>query len=454
MNIESVNPSTEKVLKSYACMSKDEIEQRVQSAHLAQKDWQVLSIEERCRPLMRMAELLEERAESLGRLATLEMGKPLAEAEREVRKCALVCRHYAEKSADYLSIQAIESDASKSFVRYDPLGLVLSIMPWNFPFWQVFRFAAPTLMAGNGTLLKHAPNVPQCAEAIESLFVESGFPSSLLTNLVIDIDPVADLISDSRIAAVTLTGSGRAGRAVAEAAGRALKPVVLELGGSDPFVVLEDADLEKAVEHAIISRFLNNGQSCIAAKRLIVVDAVHDEFVERFAHAMGALVMGDPLKPTTRIGPLAQARFRTALHEQVQKLVDEGARCVTGGTIPEGEGFYYPPTLLVDISASSKIIKDEIFGPVASVIRVPDQKAAIDLANAVDYGLGASVWTQDHSLVDGLTAQLNAGAVFVNGMVKSDPRLPFGGIKQSGIGRELGREGILEFVNTKTVWIA
>lgn len=454
MTIESVNPATGHVLKSFTPLNSHEIEDRVKSASLAQKEWQKRTIEQRSRPLVKMAELLEERAESLGRIATLEMGKPLAEAQGEVKKCAWVCRHYAEHSADYLRIQAIESDASKSFVRYDPLGLVLSIMPWNFPFWQVFRFAAPTLMAGNGALLKHAPNVPQCAEAIEALFVEAGFPSSLLTNLVIDTEPVADLIKDPRIAAVTLTGSGRAGRAVAEAAGKALKPVVLELGGSDPFIVLDGANTEKAVEHAIISRFLNNGQSCIAAKRLIVVESMYEDFVARFSKAMDALTLGDPLTSETRIGPLAQARFRVALHDQVQNLIQEGARCLKGGKIPEGDGFFYPPTLLVDVPTESAVIKDEIFGPVASIIRVPDRAAAVKLANSVEYGLGASVWTNDESLINELVTQLDAGAVFVNGMVKSDPRLPFGGIKQSGIGRELGREGILEFVNTKTVWVA
>ena len=454
MTIESINPATGNILQSFSPLSPDDLEQRVESAAKAQGSWQKLSIEERCRPLMKIADLLEERAESLGRIATLEMGKPLTEAQGEIKKCAWVCRHYAENSADYLNPQTIESDASKSFVRYDPLGLVLSIMPWNFPFWQVFRFAAPTLMAGNGVLLKHAPNVQQCAEAIEDLFLEAGFPKYLLSNLIIEVEPVPDLIADRRIAAVTLTGSDRAGRAVAEVAGRALKPVVLELGGSDPFIVLDDADIDQAVAHAIISRFLNNGQSCIAAKRLIVVDSVHDEFVQKFSLAMDALILGDPLEPETRIGPLAQARFRVALHEQVQSMIREGARCVTGGVIPEGEGFYYPPTLLVDVAPDSQVIKNEIFGPVALVVRVPNRAAALELANSVDYGLGASVWTKDETLFDELISKLEAGAVFVNGMVKSDPRLPFGGIKQSGIGRELGREGILEFVNTKTVWVA
>ena len=454
MNIESKNPATGELLKAFEPMTSDEVERRIAAADKAQRLWKNKTIEARAEPLRVMADLLEARAENLGRIAVLEMGKPLAEAVGEVKKCAWVCRHYAEHSAEYLAPTEIASDASKSYLRYDPLGLVLSVMPWNFPYWQVFRFAAPTLMAGNGALLKHAPNVPQCAEAIEALFVEAGFPTHLLANLRIHTEPVAAIISDPRIAAVTLTGSGRAGRAVAEAAGKALKPVVLELGGSDPFIVLEDADLDQAVSHGIISRFLNNGQSCIAAKRLIVVDAVHDEFVNRFTAAMESLVVGDPLSPETKIGPLAQARFRVALHEQVQALIAEGARCVQGGQIPDGDGHFYPATLLVDVPSNSVVTKDEIFGPVASVIRVPDVEAAVDLANEVDYGLGASLWTQNQSLIEELVPKLDAGAVFVNGMVKSDPRLPFGGIKQSGIGRELGRDGILEFVNVKTVWIA
>jgi len=454
MNIESINPANGEVLKSYEPMSSDSVESIIAAAQNAQTEWKNISIASRSKPLMRMAELLESRAEELGRIAVLEMGKPLAEAIGEVKKCAWVCRHYAENSEAYLEPQAIESDASSSYLRYDPLGLILAIMPWNFPFWQVFRFAAPTLMAGNGGLLKHAPNVPQCAEAIESIFVDAGFPKYLFANLRIGTEPVAELIADPRIAAVTLTGSGRAGQAVAEAAGKALKPVVLELGGSDPFIILEDADLDKAVSHAIISRFLNNGQSCIAAKRLIVVEAVHDEFVEKFKVAMGTLVMGDPFAAETKIGPLAQARFRDALHQQVEALLHEGSRCVVGGKMPDGPGNYYPATLLVDVPSESSTMKEEIFGPVASVIKVPDTKSALALANAVDYGLGASLWTENKSVIAEAVPKLEAGAVFVNGMVKSDPRLPFGGIKQSGLGRELGRDGILEFVNIKTVWIA
>jgi succinate-semialdehyde dehydrogenase/glutarate-semialdehyde dehydrogenase len=346
----------------------------------------------------------------------------------------------------------VQTDAKKSYVRYDPLGLVLAIMPWNFPFWQVFRFAAPNLMAGNGGILKHADNVPRCALAIEKVFEEAGFPKDLFRTLIVSVPQVQAVIENDAIKAVTLTGSEQAGRSVGRIAGGQIKKVVLELGGSDPFIVLEGADVKRAAEIAAKARTINAGQSCIAAKRFIVEDSVYDEFVEHFTRAMKGIRMGNPFDPETQIGPQVTLKARRRLHEQVEEAVRAGARITLGGQIPRGPGAFYPPTILVDVGPENPAAKDELFGPVAVVMRVPNAEQAIEVANATKFGLGASIWT-DGAKAEALVPRIDAGAVFVNGMVKSDPRLPFGGIKASGIGRELAREGMLEFVNTKSVWI-
>jgi succinate-semialdehyde dehydrogenase/glutarate-semialdehyde dehydrogenase len=396
--------------------------------------------------------VLAARKDELAAMMALEMGKPLADGRAEIDKCALVCRYYADNAASFLAPRDVKSDAKKSFVRYDPLGLVLAIMPWNFPFWQVFRFAAPTLMAGNGGILKHADNVPRCALAIERVFEEAGFPKDLFRTLIISVPQVQAVIENDAIKAVTLTGSEQAGRSVGRIAGGQIKKVVLELGGSDPFIVLEGADVKRAAEVAAKSRTINAGQSCIAAKRFIVEESVYQEFVDCFTSAMKAIKMGNPLDPSTQIGPQVTLTARRRLHQQVEDAVRGGAKVTLGGKIPPGPGAYYPPTILVDVEPGNPAANEELFGPVAAVIRVPNAQKAVETANATRFGLGASIWT-DEARAESLVPQIEAGAVFVNGMVKSDPRLPFGGIKASGIGRELAREGMLEFVNTKTVWI-
>jgi len=453
MGMRSTNPATGEVFAEFANHTAAEVEAIVAAAHEAQATWRTVPLTEREHCLQRLAVLLEEEAESLARLATLEMGKPIAEAIGEVRKCAWVCRYYAESATELLRPRAIATEATDSYVRYDPLGVILAVMPWNFPFWQVFRFLAPTLMAGNAGLLKHAPNVPQCAQAVECLARQAGFPAALFRALFVDVNTVGPLIADPRIAGATLTGSEAAGQAVGAAAGAAIKPVVLELGGSDPFIVLADADLAKAVTAAVASRCLNSGQSCIAAKRFIVVADVYDTFVEQMATGLSALRVGDPLAPETQIGPLAAPRFRDTLHGQVQRLIAEGATLQLGGTILAGPGCFYPPTLLTAVPHGSATAREEVFGPVACVFRVANTEEAITLANHTAFGLGASLWTRSRATADALIPRLDAGAVFVNSMVKSDPRLPFGGTKRSGVGRELSREGILAFMNAKTVTI-
>ena len=435
-------------------MTPQQLDQQMSRSVTAQQEWRLTPMSERARMMNRVADLLEERADELGRLAVLEMGKIIGEGIGEVKKCAWVCRHYAEHTATYLEPTMIGTDASRSFVRYDPLGVVLAIMPWNFPFWQVFRFIAPNLMAGNGGLLKHAPNVPRCALAIEQIMIDAGFPQDVFRTLMVDVDSISEMIADDRIAAVTLTGSERAGRAVGEATGKAIKPMVLELGGADAFMVFDGADVEKAAEAGVFSRCLNNGQSCIAAKRFIVIESLYDSFVSALKSRMAALTMGAPLDESTQIGPMARADLRDDLHHQVRALIAEGANCVLGGALPERSGYFYPPTLLIDVPPDSETAREETFGPVATVFRVRDVGEAIELANATPFGLGASLWTDDPVIIEQLVPQIQAGAVFVNGMVKSDPRLPFGGIKASGVGRELGAEGVLAFLNTKTVWIA
>ncbi len=404
--------------------------------------------------MRKAAEVLEADKEKLGRLMTLEMGKPIAAAVSEAEKCATACRFYAKHAQRFLADEHIEVENGKAWVAFQPLGVVLAIMPWNFPFWQVFRFAAPALMAGNVGLLKHASNVPQCALAIEDLFLRAGFPEGVFQTLLIGTDLVEGIIADARVAAVTLTGSEGAGRSVASTAGRHLKKCVVELGGSDPFVVMPSADLEAAVTTAVTARMINNGQSCIAAKRFIVHADIYDRFIEQFVSRVSALRVGDPVEEETQLGPLATEAIRDELHAQVKASVSQGARLLTGGKRVERDGYFYEPTVLADIPADSPAARDELFGPVACVFRARDLDHAITLANGTSFGLGASAWTTDRKERLRLVDEIESGLVFINGMVASDPRLPFGGVKNSGFGRELGEFGIREFVNIKTVRVA
>jgi succinate-semialdehyde dehydrogenase/glutarate-semialdehyde dehydrogenase len=454
VTIASVNPATGVRLRLFEALSEAQIEQRLALATRAFPLWRETPMAERAACLRRAADLLEGEKTRWGELMTLEMGKPIGAAVAEAEKCALGCRYYAEHASEFLADEAAATDASRSFVRYEPLGVVLAIMPWNFPFWQVFRFAAPALAAGNVGLLKHASNVPQCALAIEEIFRRSGFPEGVFQTLLIGSERVGALIEDARIAAVTLTGSEAAGSSVGRAAGGQIKKTVLELGGSDPFVVLPSASLDQAISTAVRARTINNGQSCIAAKRFIVHRDIAPEFERRFVEKMAVLKVGDPLDPATEIGPLATPAIRTEVHEQVKKTVAAGARLLLGGRSLDGPGNFYAPTVLTDIPPRSPAAEEEIFGPVASLFRVKDLEEAIALANRSRFGLGASAWTNDENERQRLVYGIEAGAVFINGMVKSDPRLPFGGIKRSGFGRELSAHGIREFVNIKTVWIA
>ncbi|HRR14937.1 MAG TPA: NAD-dependent succinate-semialdehyde dehydrogenase [Thermoanaerobaculia bacterium] len=453
MTIASVNPATGETLATFTPHGDAEIEARLAAAAAAAAGWRRTPVAERTALVARAAELLDERREALARLATLEMGKTLAAARAEVEKCAWVCRHYAAEAAGMLATEEVATDARRSFVRFDPLGVVLAVMPWNFPYWQVFRFAAPALAAGNAALLKHASNVPQCALAIEAIWRDAGAPAGLFGALLVGGARVAPLLADPRIAAATLTGSEPAGASVARAAGESLKKVVLELGGSDPFLVLPSADLDRAVATAVTARVLNNGQSCIAAKRFLVHRDVYEPFTARFVAAMGALRMGDPLAPETDLGPLATPAIRAELHAQVERSVAAGARLLLGGSVPAGPGCFYPPTVLAEVPPDAPAAREELFGPVAPLFRVDSLDEAIALANATDFGLGAAAFTTDPAEQERLAAELDAGSVFCNGLVKSDPRLPFGGIKRSGFGRELAAFGLREFVNAKTVWI-
>jgi succinate-semialdehyde dehydrogenase/glutarate-semialdehyde dehydrogenase len=408
---------------------------------------------ERSGLMQRAAEVLRSRSDELAALITLEMGKLLKEAKAEVEKCAWVCDYYADQAPAFLADEIIESDAGRSLIAYQPLGTVLAVMPWNFPFWQVFRFAAPTLMAGNTAVLKHASNVPRCAQAIESVFHDACFPEGAFRTLMISASQVEGVIRDPRIHAVTLTGSEPAGRKVAATAGEVLKPSVLELGGSDPFIVLEDADLELTVEQALVSRYLNCGQSCIAAKRFIVVDEIADTFIERFKTGVEALMAGNPSDPATTLAPMAREDLRNDLHKQVEESVTQGAEVVTGGYPLKRDGAYYAATIIDRVAPGQPAYSEELFGPVAIVIRASDEADAMRIANDSPFGLGGSIWTADVARGEQLARQLQSGCAFVNGMVKSDPRLPFGGIKNSGYGRELSLLGIREFVNAKTIWI-
>ncbi len=454
MAIASVNPATGETLRTFPPHDDAEIERRLALASSAFPRWRATPFAARAEALLGAAEALEKRKAELGRIMTLEMGKPIGAAVAEAEKCAWVCRYYAEHGESFLAEESVATDASRSAIRYEPLGPVLAVMPWNFPFWQVFRFAAPALMAGNVGLLKHASNVPQCALAIEEIFRQAGAPEGVFQTLLVGSDRVAPLIADPRIAAVTLTGSEGAGVSVGRAAGAEIKKAVLELGGSDPFVVLPSADLAAAAATAVKARTINNGQSCIAAKRFIVHEKVAAEFERLFVEKMKALKVGDPLDPSVEIGPLATPAIAAEVDDQVRRSIAAGARLACGGKRPEGPGSFYAPTVLADVPAESPAASEEIFGPVASLFRVRSLDEAIAVANRTRFGLGASAWTRDPAERDRLVREIDAGAVFINGMVKSDPRLPFGGVKRSGFGRELAMQGIREFVNVKTVWEA
>ncbi|MFC7231517.1 NAD-dependent succinate-semialdehyde dehydrogenase [Saliphagus sp. GCM10025308] len=452
--MDSINPATGEVIETYDDHTADDVDSILDESAAVTNDWAATSITDRQQLLERAAEILREREDEYAELITREMGKPISESRAEVEKCAWVCEYYAERAGEFLADRVIGSEPhARTFVSYEPLGAVLAVMPWNFPFWQVFRFAAPHLTAGNVGLLKHASNVPGCALAIEDVFREAGYPEGVFSTLLVDSEKMEDVIRDDRLDAVTLTGSEGAGRTVAEQAGNELKKHVLELGGSDPFVVCEDADLDAAAETGVAARTINSGQSCIAAKRFIVVDTVFEDFLDRFVQEMEALEVGDPTDSDTQIGPQAREDLVEDLHEQVEASVDAGADLACGGDPMDREGWYYPPTVLAEPPADSPAATEEVFGPVAAVFRAEDEADAIEMANDIHYGLGASIWTADLEHGEGLAREIDAGCVFVNELVKSDPRVPFGGVKASGYGRELGKEGIHEFVNRKTVWV-
>jgi succinate-semialdehyde dehydrogenase/glutarate-semialdehyde dehydrogenase len=451
--IATVNPATGETLRTFIPLPVPDLDEKLRRAAESFRSYRQTPFADRARKMVRAAEILEGEREHFGRLMTTEMGKPLKAAVEEAVKCARGCRYYAENAKRLLADEVVPTEAAHSFVRYQPLGPVLAVMPWNFPFWQVFRFAAPALMAGNVALLKHASNVPQCAPAIEDIFHRAGFPDGAFQTLLIDVDQVEAVIEDPRVRAVTLTGSERAGKSVACAAGKQIKKTVLELGGSDPFIVRPSADLDEAVRVGVQARTINNGQSCIAAKRFLLADEVYDEFARRFVRGMEGLRVGDPLDEATELGPLATAQIVRDLHEQVRESVAAGARVLTGGQPLDRPGYYYAPTVLAGIPASAPAYRQELFGPVASLFRVRGVDDAIRLANDVPFGLGSSVWTNDPAEQARFVDGIEAGLVFINGMVASDPRLPFGGVKQSGYGRELSVYGIREFVNIKTVWV-
>jgi len=451
--ILSVNPATEEQLARFEPFDEERTEQALGEAQDAFGAWRRRSFDERAVPMRRLAKVLRERSDRYGRLMTLEMGKPISEAKAEIEKCAWNCEFYADNAASYLADEPATSNGKRAYVAFEPLGIVLAVMPWNYPFWQVIRFAAPALMAGNAAVLKHASNVPQCALAIEEAIADAGFPQGLFRTLLLAGSAVEPLIADERIRAVTLTGSSDTGRRIAELAGRALKKCVLELGGSDPFIVLRDADLDAAATVGTRARNQNTGQSCIAAKRFLIEDDVVDDFAQRFASKVAALKIGDPLDPATQVGPLARGDLRESLERQVKESVAMGAKLLTGGKRWGTRGYFYEPTVLANVTTEMPVFTEETFGPVAAVMTVRDADEAIERANSSEYGLGANLWTRDETRADALARRIESGQVFINGMVASDPRLPFGGVKHSGFGRELSSYGIREFVNIQTIWV-
>ena len=454
MGIATINPATGETLKTFESLDAGSIEKKLALAQQTFEQYRKTSLAQRAEWLHKAAEILEKDKVNFGKVMTTEMGKTLKSAIAEAEKCAWVCRYYADNAADFLADVPATTDATQSFVRYQPLGIILAVMPWNFPFWQVFRFGAPALMAGNVGLLKHASNVPQSALAIEDILSKAGFPEGAFQTLLISAAQVASVINDPRVKAATLTGSEPAGASLAAAAGTQIKKTVLELGGSDPYIVLESADLEAAVSSAVTARMLNNGQSCIAAKRFIIQDAIADEFERRLVEKFQALKIGAPMDENTDVGPLATPDMLQDIEKLVQRCVEKGSKVLTGGKpLSDRPGNYYPPTILTDFPPGTPADDEEFFGPVALLFRVPDIDAAIQRANASPFGLGASAWTTDPAQAQRLIDEIEAGAVFINSFVKSDPRLPFGGIKRSGYGRELSIQGIHEFVNIKTVWI-
>jgi len=453
VTIATTNPATGETVARFTPYDAAAIESRLATAAAAFEGWREAALEDRLAVIRRVGDLLDERRDRYAELMTLEMGKLLQAARDEAAKCAMTCRWYADHAPRLLANEAVEVEDETAYVAYQPLGAVLAVMPWNFPFWQVLRFAAPSLAAGNVGLLKHASNVPQCALAIEELFVEAGAPIGVFQTLLVGSEAVSELLDDPRIAAATLTGSEGAGRSVASAAGRNLKKTVLELGGSDPFIVLASADIDAAARIGVQARMINNGQSCIAAKRFIVQDSIADEFIEKFVARVEALVVGDPRDPATQVGPLSSKQQQTDVDLQVRHSIAAGAKLLTGGRVVPGPGFYYQPTVLDDVPPDAAAYHEEVFGPVASVFRVPDADAAIAVANGSRYGLGASVWTNDMREAERVALAIESGSVFVNAMVASDPRFPFGGVKSSGYGRELAAWGLREFTNVKTVRI-
>ena len=454
MAIASINPATGEKLKDFTPHNDVEIEKALRQAASGFEKHRREPFPRRAQLMTAVAGLLEQEKKELARTITLEMGKLFADSVAEVEKCARGCRYYAENAERLLEDESAQTTARRSYVHYEPMGPVLAIMPWNFPFWQVFRFAAPALMGGNVGILKHAANVPQCALAIEQLFCRAGFDEGLFQTLLAEAEQTEKLIVDPRIKAVTLTGSEKAGSAVSSVAAREIKKSVLELGGSDPFIVMPSADFGLAVSTAVKARTQNTGQSCIAAKRFFIADKLYDKFLEQFVEQMRSLKVGDPFDETTQIGPLANEHILDGVHQQVQKSIAMGAKCLTGGNRISGPGFFYEPTVLADVPREAPALREEVFGPVAAVLRVRDAAEAIELANDSTFGLGASAWTSDKIEQELFASELQSGMVFINSMVASDPRLPFGGIKRSGFGRELGVAGIREFMNAKTIWIA
>jgi succinate-semialdehyde dehydrogenase/glutarate-semialdehyde dehydrogenase len=453
MGIASINPATGQLLKNFTPLTDSEIEAKIQRAADTFPRFRKLSFAERGSMMSKAADILENEKDALGRLMTAEMGKTLSSAIAEAAKCATACRYYAENAERFLADEVVETGASRSYIRYQPLGVILAVMPWNFPFWQVFRFIAPNLMAGNVGLLKHASNVPQCALKAEEILLRAGFPEGAFQTLLIGAKQVDAVLNDARVAAASLTGSEGAGIQVGVSAAKQVKKVVLELGGSDPFIVMPSADLDAAVSTAVKARLVNNGQSCIAAKRFIVAEQIADQFERSFVKTMEAVKLGDPMDAKTELGPLATADAVTSLHADVRKTIDAGAKLLTGGKLVERPGNFYAPTVLANIPKDSPAYLEELFGPVACIFRVKNIDEAIQIANDSRFGLGASAWTNDAAERERFVNEIEAGMVFINKMVASDTRMPFGGVKRSGHGRELGVHGIHEFTNIKTVWI-